>query len=111
MNKLVKDYDQVSWLLLWLSWTTYEKGPVMLTLSFPHHGSILLLIMGKTLNKSIHVKSEQLVVGLLLLRRPPKVLAVRVQHARQATDKRCPDSVGVESVGAHQRNVTKTATV
>ena len=76
----------------------------MLTLSVPHHGGIVLLVVGQAANESVHVKGVQLAVGLLLPSRSAKVLAVRVEEARQAAHKRRPHTVGVEGLGADQRH-------
>lgn len=44
-----------------------KRECVRLTLCFSHHRSIIVLIMRKTLDKTVHIKGIQLAIGLLLL--------------------------------------------
>lgn len=84
-----------------------DRPTERLTLGVPHHGGILLLVVGQITDETVHVKGIELPIGLLLPAWSVEVLAVGVQKTSQAADKCCPHAVRVESVGTNQRYETE----
>lgn len=83
----------------------------LLTLGVPHHGGVLLLVVGQAPDESLHVKRVQLAVRLLFSGRPVEVLAVGVEQTGQTADKCCPDAVGMERLGTYYRHESETTVV
>jgi hypothetical protein len=79
------------------------------TLSLAQHGHVLLLIMGETLDETVHLKGVQLPITLLLLRWSAKVFPVRKEQASHAAHKCRPDTVRMECIGAYNRDESQTA--
>lgn len=80
-----------------------------LTLGIPHHSGILLLVMGAASDERVHVKCIHLAIGPLVFRRAAQVFPVRVQKAREASNERRSNALGVECLRADDRDDAQAA--